>query len=103
MATRYPCPNLFSRLGAVFSFQVNNPCSAGLYAGHCLACSMQCVCLHCRLLLRAFLQPSGPCAVCVCARASREMSVGSLVGELTTDVNRTVEHLKELGKMTNLF
>jgi len=25
------------------------------------------------------------------------MSVGSLVGELTNDVNSTVEHLKELG------
>lgn len=32
---------------------------------------------------------------CVCIR----MSVGSLVGELTTDVNSTVEHLRELGEM----
>lgn len=31
------------------------------------------------------------------------MSVGSLVGELTTDVNSTVEHLRELGEIPTVI
>ena len=49
---------------------------------------------------RAFAATPLSCVICV---LSVRMSAGSLVGELTTDVNSTVEHLKELGKMIYLF
>lgn len=58
-----------------------------------------CPCKHIILLAMSHLACSLQFSVlwCVCIR----MSVGSLVGELTTDVNSTVEHLRELGEMTS--
>lgn len=57
-----------------------------------------CPCKHIILLAMSHLACSLQFVLwCVCVR----MSVGSLVGELTTDVNSTVEHLRELGKMAS--